>query len=259
MGDWLFEREFSPRRRKWTWTQEELQFLRDNYASAPRKLLEKKLGKPWYIIEYVAKKLGLQRKYRRPPRRWTKEDLELLRKLYLEEKLPVSEIAERFGVLYNRLYDILKRYGIPTRRSLWLKSRPSKEELEHLYIEKNMSLRELGIMFKVSPDTVKQWMKAYGIRKKYDWSYHQDKKAIHEKYVDKVIKDLTAKGFRCVRLSSGPIPDIIAVKNGKIYAVEVETGGQQHEFDKYVGVSWYDDIIWVLVKPWKGEVVWKHG
>jgi hypothetical protein len=77
------------------------------------------------------------------------------------------------------------------------------------------------------------------------------RKARHEVEVEETIKMLKNQGFKCVNVSWNesfkPRPDIIAFKDNKIYAVEVDCGGYAN-FDKYAVPHPYDDVIWVLVR-----------
>lgn len=62
------------------------------------------------------------------------------------------------------------------------------------------------------------------------------------------IPELEKQGFRCIPIGK-VIPDIIGIKDGKVYATEVEYDNPR--YDKYTDDirKYYDDIIWILRKP----------
>ena len=77
----------------------------------------------------------------------------------------------------------------------------------------------------------------------------QERIDFHNNLIEEELKKLEKQGFRCVNVGATKVkkPDIIAFKNNKIYAVEVET--QQHsipDYDKWNGTNIFDDIIWVV-------------
>ena len=68
------------------------------------------------------------------------------------------------------------------------------------------------------------------------------------KNILKEIPELEKQGFRCIPIGK-VIPDIIAIKNGKVYAVEVEYG-RHPNYSKYNDVKkYFDDIIWIIRNP----------
>lgn len=59
------------------------------------------------------------------------------------------------------------------------------------------------------------------------------------------IPELEKQGFRCIP-NLNVIPDIIGIKDGKVYAIEVEY--QRPNYKKYTEETkkYYDDVIWIL-------------
>jgi hypothetical protein len=59
------------------------------------------------------------------------------------------------------------------------------------------------------------------------------------------IPELEKKGFKCIPIGK-VIPDIIGIKDGKIYAIEVERS--KPNYDKYTDDirKYFEDIIWIL-------------
>ena len=77
----------------------------------------------------------------------------------------------------------------------------------------------------------------------------QERIDFHDNLIKKELTKLEKQGFRCVNVGTTKVkkPDIIAFKNNKIYAVEVET--QSHKipnYDKWNGTNIFDDIIWIV-------------
>jgi len=72
---------------------------------------------------------------------------------------------------------------------------------------------------------------------------------IHDNLIKEELKKLEKQGFRCVNVGTTKVkkPDIIAFKNNKIYAVEVETESQRiTNYDKWNKTNVFDDIIWII-------------
>ena len=67
------------------------------------------------------------------------------------------------------------------------------------------------------------------------------------------LSGLPEQGFRAVPVGWSVIPDIIAIKDDKVYAVEVQYG--KPNYAKYTDEirKYYDDIIWILRKKWKNK------
>lgn len=74
-------------------------------------------------------------------------------------------------------------------------------------------------------------------------------KSEHEKALIKVMELLELAGWRVVRLDKRTIPDLIAVSNKKIVAIEVETAltSVYVKETNYKGSPFYDEVY--IVKP----------
>jgi len=104
-----------------------------------------------------------------------KEEVEAL---YIEQRLPISEVAAHYGVHKNTMRYWLKKLGIPRRlpggqcrRGRSFKGKypckhpmPSREELFHQYWEEKVSLRGLAQRYAVSVMTIRNWFVRLGIR-----------------------------------------------------------------------------------------------
>jgi hypothetical protein len=79
---------------------------------------------------------------------------------------------------------------------------------------------------------------------------------IHKKLIIEQANNLIKEGYRCIITDLKPRPDIIAIKDGKIYAYEVEKGTHRPDLDKYKNNKDYDAIHWCVTqnyKPWLYE------
>jgi predicted nucleic acid-binding Zn ribbon protein len=74
---------------------------------------------------------------------------------------------------------------------------------------------------------------------------------IHLAEIQKQAENLTNQGFRCILPDVRPRPDIIAIKDNKVFAVEVEFG--EPDTHKYDNITVYNDIWWMLIKNRKVE------
>jgi len=66
----------------------------------------------------------------------------------------------------------------------------------------------------------------------------------HKQALPLARKILENKGYRCIDITKKPLPDLIAIKNEKIYAVEVHKCWFNKK--KYSGKNDYDDVIWLF-------------
>lgn len=70
---------------------------------------------------------------------------------------------------------------------------------------------------------------------------------VHDQLVLKHLAELEEDGYRCIPLlKHSPLPDIIAIKDSKVYAVEIER--VRIEPKKYETIHCYDDIIWIFYR-----------
>jgi len=97
-------------------------------------------------------------------------DKKTLEKLYCKDKLTCYQIANILGVSETTVRRRLREYGIPIRRTseaqLKVMKRPSREELEKLYIKLGMTLRQIAEIYGVDITTVHRWLRKYNIKRK---------------------------------------------------------------------------------------------
>lgn len=65
----------------------------------------------------------------------------------------------------------------------------------------------------------------------------------HQNLIAKYIEDYKKDGFLCIRIDNRPLPDFIAIKDGRPFAIEVEGGSIKPI--KYLCPNDYADIVWI--------------
>ncbi len=93
----------------------------------------------------------------------TKPTKEQLEQLYIHEKKNTREIGEEFGVSNTLVGKWLKEYGFELRWGSKAKlpnvEKPSKKELEKLYVEQERTTTQIANLFNVSASTIGHWLK----------------------------------------------------------------------------------------------------
>ena len=80
--------------------------------------------------------------------------------------------------------------------------------------------------------------------------------AIAFKRVMAEIPELEKQGFRCIPVDHKITPDIIGIKDGKVYAIEIEYRNPNYEKYNEETKKYYDDVIWIIRKihrKWRGK------
>ena len=100
-------------------------------------------------------------------KRIPKPSKEHLEQMYLEERISPYEIAEKYGVVHATIRRWLKSYKIPmrSRSEAMLKGsvKPSKEELEIMYLDEWMHPYEIGEKIGVGKTIIGMWLREYEI------------------------------------------------------------------------------------------------
>ena len=93
----------------------------------------------------------------------------------------------------------------------------------------------------------KGWNKGQKWSEEHKIKLRQRIERTHNRIIEEV-KEFERQGFRCVPTGGKIRPDFIAIKNNKVYAVEVEYG--RPNYSKYTDdiKQYVDDIIWILKK-----------
>jgi hypothetical protein len=94
----------------------------------------------------------------------------------------------------------------------------------------------------------------YGSEKATIMKRHVNGTKMHYEEILEQTKILEKEGFRCIPVGK-VIPDIIAIKNNNIFAIEVEKG--KPHWEKYTDDvrKYFDDIIWILLRDKERKMV----
>ena len=84
------------------------------------------------------------------------DDNEISR-LYCDEHRSGAEISKLLGCSASLVYFRLARLGVDRRSPVAERRGPSDAELARLYIERGLSLRDIGEAHGVSTQTVRRW------------------------------------------------------------------------------------------------------
>jgi len=92
---------------------------------------------------------------------------EKLYKWYHEDNENTSQIAKKLSVTSTSILRWMREYGIKRRKGSYSMlpglKKPTKEELEDLYINQRKSNKNIGRNLGVSEPTIRKWMDEYGI------------------------------------------------------------------------------------------------
>lgn len=127
-----------------------------------------------------------------------------LRKLYVEDKLSIREIAEKWGVSKNTISNHLRRLGIKTRSKgktpIYTQLRMSKEQLRQylyqMYVEEEWTAKEIADQLEVSPNAISKQLVALGFERR-----SRGKRTLYERIgmseeeFKKRLHDLAEKGL----------------------------------------------------------------
>lgn len=215
------------------------------------------------------------------------EELEReLRRLYLEEKLTISEIARRFGLCYSAMRKWFVKFKIPFRpkdeaiklakeRKREALRAQYKELLEELYVRQKLSTEEIAELLGWDSSTVWNRLKICGIpirsreeaarlaRQKYPVVVTEeqrrrlsevnkgrrlkDKRVIHDEAVKKLAEMLRTK-FDRVLVTSDRVPDIIAVDFERRKIVQFEVVSRKYHERRNELLEGCDERVILLEK-----------
>ena len=99
------------RGRKFNWTVEQDQFLKDNWGKMSAHQIKNKFGCSWQLVVEKADKLGLARPVSNG---WSEDEVETLKKL--AEKYHYTKIAKRLGKSERAIYQKAKQLGLVLRQ-----------------------------------------------------------------------------------------------------------------------------------------------
>ena len=117
---------------------------------------------------------------------------EQLKEMYIEKDMTLQQIAEKLGTTRFKVSDRLKELGIEKEARLRTrhKDMPNKEQIEDLYLNKNMTIKEVASYFGISYQSVIRLNKKYNITKSKDIVIKQRADS-HRKKVGVSVEDTT--------------------------------------------------------------------
>ena len=148
-------------------------------------------------------------------------------------------------------------------KRLWFADTITKEYLTKLYIEQNKSAKEISKLSGHKKCTIARYLDRYGIHRRNTKEAiilkiqtdpifrekitrrQQQRPHIHDEALKLELEEIKKQGFHCIPIGllKYPKPDIIAIKDGKVFAIEVELS--TIDYEKYNNVKDFDDIIWI--------------
>lgn len=93
----------------------------------------------------------------------TKFPKELIESLYWEKHLCGKEIAKELNIGSTSVFRLLSRYSIPTRPPKRVIELVSEEELKQLYLEEELSMKEIANEFNIDERSVVNLLRFYSI------------------------------------------------------------------------------------------------
>lgn len=170
---------------------------RSNYIAIPKETLERLYYEEGLNQKEIGERLGVSdckvrhqmQEYglnvRGKPVNIPQEEVA---RLYYEEGLTQEEIGERYGVTISGISQRMRKWGMETRTQSDYKIDISRETIEELYYGKKMTLKQIGEIFEVDAQTIRNRMKEYGMSRRGHWDYVYidiSRDELHELYVNK--------------------------------------------------------------------------
>jgi len=183
------------------------------------------------------------------PERKFKVSKEELEDLYLDKGLTSIEIGEKYDVHYSTVCKWLKKYGIPRRDpsdSLvkWARSEEGRRRIAKSNREREYSKEYRKRRSKISK---KLWQDPEYRAKQANVQREGRGDEQHKRMILSEKEKLENQGFRVFLPDQKPVPDMIATKEGKVYAIEVESYGKgRPDYEKYDVPHSFDDVIWII-------------
>ena len=117
-----------------------------------------------FLIEYRIE----PKKARELPKGFVKPTRDELKRMYIDERMSTWKIGKKLRVSQMTVSRLLGEYEIETRDRSETRlpegfTKPTKEELEKMYVDERTSMREIEKKLGVSDTFVYTWLKKYGI------------------------------------------------------------------------------------------------
>ena len=175
----------------------------------------------------------------------TKEKIREFRKKYKHSEITKKKLREA--------YNLNPKMGFKKGHNGRLGKPHSEETKQKIRIKLSGRKRSLEIRNKMSEifkqsyknGTKISWNKGKKNSQEANEKNRLSQLRIHTRIMDE-IKNLTKQGYRCIPVGGRVRPDIIAIKNNKVFAIEVEYGKPNYgKYDNEMK-SFVDDIIWII-------------
>jgi len=155
---------------------------------------------------------------------------EQLKTMYLDQEMNTYEIAKIVGVANVSISRWLKGYGIPMRTlsESMLKGvvKPSKEELERLYLDEWMNTYKIGELLRVSNVTIIAWLNKYEIPMRSNSEVHFKNRVVKPSKIE------LEKMYLEDKMNTYEIGDMVGVSDRLIgvwlieYDIQVRSGSE---------------------------------
>ncbi len=247
------------------WSEDEISVLKEMYQLESPTAIGIKLGRTSEAVVHMAHRLGIQQN---PLGLFYGHTFEQIRDMHIVQGKGLTEIAKIIGAKDHRvIWQYFKIRNVPIKRIHSIKCpRPPKDELV-LWTE-TMTSEQMAKHYHISLSTLFKWFQQYDIRlgRKGRHHYNADfgrriQLSGHEKFLDMEIDRLRSEGFLAIPIGKIGFPkaDGIAFKDGKVYAIEVQTGRSAVDAGKYdIHRKSFDGIIWTLVDNGKQFITSKR-
>lgn len=170
-------------------------------------------------------------------------------KLSPESKKKISDARKRFYLNGGKSWNDGKHHSEETKRKIAERRRGTTASVE---TKLKMSKAHKGRIHN------KEWVQkvANAIRGRKHSEESKQKmsnsaKILFQRTYTRILQEipeLEKQGFRCVPIGK-VVPDIIAIKNNKLYAIEIEYSEPKYEkYDKNNYKNYFDDVIWIIKK-----------
>lgn len=135
------------------WTEEELNFLKENYFKLSAQEIADKLNRSLNSIYIKAKKIGLDNKRKK------EIDWDLVYQLYVIEKRTLKEIGEMLNIHWQTISN-----KMPKQWKEALKINIEYDDLYELYVNQEKSIKEIGRIYGVSETMIRNRLNTFNIK-----------------------------------------------------------------------------------------------
>ena len=113
-----------------------------------------------------------------------------LYELYMNQKMTTQQIADKLGLTYGSVNYYLNKYCI---RKNGLELNITKEELQKLYCDDNLSLQEIAKIYECCYYSVSKYVRIFGLKRKDTISEYKD--ILYDLYINQKKSTLKYQRF----------------------------------------------------------------